>query len=360
MKNLLTAIMLLVMSSLLAGLAYMPTPEGVAGEPGRETGGTLSFSVRTVTYHGQYAPRNSGAIWITNAANQFIKTIKVWAIPYRYTLIRWNASSGGNTTGAITGASLNNHQLHNVTWNGTDSQGNQAPDGDYKVNVEFTEHNATPTNLGKFKQVTFSKGSAPVTLTIPNEAYFTDMALTWQPVIQNGLIAGYVRDGQSNPIPQASLQAGSYSVQANAAGYYSLSVPPGNYDLTCSAPGFAPQTVYGVTVSSGLVATQDFLLETVGAADELSPLAEFGLGNPSPNPFSSICRISLAGKGGIPLELQIFNFRGQVVRNLAIGPSGEANWDGRDDRGLRCPRGSYLIRLSQGGKVAVRKVQLLY
>jgi len=78
---------------------------------------------------------------------------------------------------AITSASLNSHQLHNITWNGKDYQGNSLPDGDYKVNVEFTEHNASANNMGKYKQLTFTKGTEPVTLTIPNETYFKDMDL---------------------------------------------------------------------------------------------------------------------------------------------------------------------------------------
>lgn len=184
MKHIVLLLILVLLSSLLLSQSVTSNiSQGTTQKNDRTTDGTLNFSVRTVTYGGRYAPRNSGVIWITNAANQFVKTIKVWAQPYRYTLIRWNASSGGNTTGAITGASLNNHQLHNVTWNWTNSQGVQVPDGEYKVNVEFTEHNATSSNMGKFKQITFTKGANPVTLTIPNETYFQNMSLIWTPIV---------------------------------------------------------------------------------------------------------------------------------------------------------------------------------
>lgn len=193
-------ILLLTLALLSSFLLSQEKPLSFAAKQDRTTEGTLNFSVRTVTYNGQYRPRNAGVIWITNAANQFVKTIKVWASPYRYTLIRWNASSGGNTTGAITGASLNNHQLHNVTWNGADYQGVQVPDGDYKVNVEFTEHNATASNMGKFKQVTFTKGTDPVNLTIPNETYFQNMSLIWTPSVANS--------DEFNPPPVVELLPG--------------------------------------------------------------------------------------------------------------------------------------------------------
>lgn len=147
------------------------------------TEGTLQYTVRTVTYNGTYAPRNAGVIWITNSQNQFIKTLKIWAASYRLTLIRWIQNSGNNTIGAITSASLSNHQLHNVSWDGKDYQNIEVPDGEYKINVEFTEHNATASNLGKFKSITYTKGNVAFFNTYPNEAYFSDLSLGWEPII---------------------------------------------------------------------------------------------------------------------------------------------------------------------------------
>jgi hypothetical protein len=69
------------------------------------------------------------------------------------------------------------------------------------MNVEFTEHNATAGNMGKFKQITFTKGSEPVNLTIPNEQYFRDNTLSWTPVIQNGTISGIVSVRITFPFP---------------------------------------------------------------------------------------------------------------------------------------------------------------
>lgn len=175
-------------------------PAGAYVYQTRNTSGTLTFTVRTVTYGGGYAPRNVGAIWITNSSNQFVKTIKVWAQEHRGALVRWIASSGNNTVGAITGATLNSHQLHSVTWNGTNVSNAQVPDGDYKVNIEFAEHSASSSNMGKYSVHTFSKGPANIDQTIPNETFFQNMHLTWVyvPVENNDDV---------NPIPALSLQS---------------------------------------------------------------------------------------------------------------------------------------------------------
>jgi flagellar hook assembly protein FlgD len=154
-------------------------PAGVYIDQTRNTTGTLTFTVRTVTYNGGYAPHNVGAIWITNSTNQFVKTVKIWAQSHRDDVVRWLANSGNNTVGAVTSATLSNHQLHTVTWNGTNVSGAQVADGDYKVNVEFAEHEASSSNMGKYSVHTFTKGPANIDQTIPNETYFQNMHLVW-------------------------------------------------------------------------------------------------------------------------------------------------------------------------------------
>jgi flagellar hook assembly protein FlgD len=232
----------------------------------RNTEGSLAFTVRTVSYNGSYHPRNVGAIWITNSSNQFIKTIKVWGQEYRYVLVKWVASSGNNTTGAITGASLNNHQLHSVTWNGKNTSNVTVPDGDYKVNVEFSEHNASTNNPGKYKFVTFTKGDALVDITPPNETYFSDMHLVWTPTAPaNGTISGTVKNSSNQPIGGAIITIGSITATSAPNGSFSFTLQPGTYSLTCSAVNYLPQTLNNVAVTSSQTTTANFILEPVPA-----------------------------------------------------------------------------------------------
>ncbi len=362
MKNILIKIAILLTISL--SMAHMLSQSGATASNGdwRDSEGTLNFSVRTATYNGPYAPKNAGAIWITNAQNQFVKTIKVWANQYRYTLVRWNASSGGNTSGAITGASLNNHILHNVTWNGSNVQGAQVPDGEYKINVEFTEHNASAANLGKYKQVTFVKGPNPVDTTFPNETWFRDMTLVWTPVIQNGTLFGVVTTLSGNPIPGGQVTAGQYSAVTGLDGTYSLSMPVGNWDVVCTAGGYVSQTSTGVVVGPGEYVERNFTLGTVANTDELNPGAALRVLALGPNPFQETVRIRFEAVSKQQVRLAVYDLKGRKLEEQELTPdhtgSGDYVWDGRDAKGARCAAGIYLLKLSQGGSVITRKLSL--
>jgi hypothetical protein len=363
MKNLVITILMILAISLLISHVINVAEESTNNNHFRQTDGNLNFTVRTVTYNGQYAPRNCGAIWITNSANQFVKTIKVWASQYRYTLVRWNASSGGNTTGAITGASLNNHQLHNVNWNGANYQGTQMADGDYKVNVEFTEHNASASNMGKFKQLTWTKGPDPVSQTPANETYFQNMSLTWTPVVANGTVFGSVTTTTGTPITGALIWTGASSTTSDAGGMYQISLAPGTYDIGCTAVNYGAQTASGVIVTSAGMTEQNFILSVVANDDALNPGLPLDLLTPQPNPFSGQTLIRFKGDPADPIELTIYDLRGQRIRQKTIyadaNGQGEIIWNGKDNNDMRCPAGKYIVRVRQGNLVQTEKLMLI-
>ncbi len=357
-------LILLVAFSLLVADYINPEGSVLFGSSERSTEGSLAFSVRTATYNGPYAPQNAGAIWITNSQNQFVKTIKVWANQYRYTLIRWIASSSQNTTGATTGASLNNHQLHNVTWNGKNYQNVEVPDGEYKINVEFTEHNATASNMGKYKQVSFVKGTDPVDQTFPNETYFKDMTLTWTPVVVNGSISGTVYGAGEQPLSGAVVQAGNFSVTSSSNGTYNIVLPPGTYTLTCSAAGYQIMDVYDVVVGSGQSVTQDFHLDTVAISDPSNNTPRLELAPLYPNPFGFCTTARIYDPLGIGLTLEVFNSRGQKVFGRSYPSKGtgwqDLLWNGQDNSGKRCANGIYNLVVRQGANAVNRKVTLRF
>ena len=321
----------------------------------RDTEGTLNYTVRTVTYNGAYAPRNAGAIWVTNANDQFIKTIKVWANAYRYTLVRWLASSGNNTTGAVTSASLNNHILHNVSWNARNWQNQSLPDGEYKINIEFTEHNATTNNPGKFKSLTFTKDGNAFNQTYPNETYFRDLALNWQPVIQNGTLSGQVYDHNLSIIPGAVIEIGASSTTSGPTGVYSIDLEPGDYTVTCSHPNYLSQTVYHIQISSGQTTHQDFELTSVSNSDENSNISRVLLKQNSPNPFKQQTMISFYLPKSQAVALNIYNLKGQFLQKLCAETmsSGwhEILWNGKLDNNRKAAPGAYIYRLEVGGQV---------
>ncbi|MEO0136937.1 MAG: FlgD immunoglobulin-like domain containing protein [candidate division WOR-3 bacterium] len=83
-----------------------------------------------------------------------------------------------------------------------------------------------------------------------------------------------------------------------------------------------------------------------------------------PNPFSSSTRIrySLAKSGG--LLLKVYNIAGQCVKTLLNVKQDagvyDIKWDGRDDNGLKLPRGIYLLRIETDGYTETKKMVLLH
>jgi len=146
----------------------------IEGVDSKATPGEVSFTVKTVTDGGNYAPKHVLAIWVEDA-NGFVKTRKVLAnqrIQYLYT---WKVSSNYNDVDAITGPTINSHQTHTVTWDCRDLEGAIVPDGDYNIYAEFTEKHAQ----GPVTMVTFTKGPDAQVLDPADEDHFINMHLEY-------------------------------------------------------------------------------------------------------------------------------------------------------------------------------------
>lgn len=75
----------------------------------------------------------------------------------------------------------------------------------------------------------------------------------------HGVVSGTVTDG-SAPLASAQVKAGDVTATTDGQGHYSLSVPPGTYDVTASKFGYIGTTVSGVEVADGQTVTEDFAL----------------------------------------------------------------------------------------------------
>ena len=102
--------------------------------------------------------------------------------------------------------------------------------------------------------------SGPAAVTVTAGATTTqDFAL----VSTTGWISGHVRDSATSAtISGATVSiSGGGSTTTDSAGAYTLSgVAPGTYSVTASKTGYAPNTISGVSVSAGVVTTQDIAL----------------------------------------------------------------------------------------------------
>lgn len=143
-----------------------------------KTAGSLDVTVTASTYNGRYAPRHVMAIWVESSSGTFVKTLVARAAERRQYLTNWlNATSSGNTTDANTGATLNSYSAVNCSWNGTNVSGDVVGDGDYNLNVEYTENDGT----GKIATFAFSKGTSTDTRTPATTSGVSVGKLIWTP-----------------------------------------------------------------------------------------------------------------------------------------------------------------------------------
>ena len=82
-----------------------------------------------------------------------------------------------------------------------------------------------------------------------------------------------------------------------------------------------------------------------------------------PNPFNPATTVKYSVAEPGPVEIRIFNVRGQTVRTLVAEhkPAGphKKEWDGRNNAGLRVASGVYFCRLRIGTFSSVKKLVLL-
>ena len=105
------------------------------------------------------------------------------------------------------------------------------------------------------------------------------------------------------------------------------------------------------------------VLSSSGSDQGVSPLVN-SLAQNYPNPFNPSTTISYSlAKSGSQVNLQIFNSRGQLVRNLVDTPQAEGLhrvvWDGKDDQGGDLAAGLYFYRLRTEDYSQINRMLLL-
>ncbi len=82
-----------------------------------------------------------------------------------------------------------------------------------------------------------------------------------------------------------------------------------------------------------------------------------------PNPFSSTTQFNILCKNiSAPLEVKIYNLKGQLVKTLYKGIADSKNnisWDGTDYKDKQTASGIYLIKANQGNTIETRKILIL-
>jgi hypothetical protein len=156
--------------------------DGAAPDLATPQGCTLSVSVTTSSAGGKYAPRNIGAIWISDGTGRFVKSLYVWAGQRAKYLRKWNevtsaASLPASRVDAISSATLGSHGARSAAWKCTDTTGKLVADGSYQVCFELTDFDGQ----GPSDCVAFTKGSAPFSVTPADAASFGKRRLDFTP-----------------------------------------------------------------------------------------------------------------------------------------------------------------------------------
>jgi hypothetical protein len=92
----------------------------------------------------------------------------------------------------------------------------------------------------------------------------------------------------------------------------------------------------------------------------------FTLSQNYPNPFNPSTTIQYdiaATSGTVPVEINIYNIRGRLVRKLVDQEKEpgryQVQWDGHDEQGRAVSSGVYLYRLETGNFISTRKMVML-
>jgi hypothetical protein len=170
--------------------------------------------------------------------------------------------------------------------------------------------------------------------------------------------------GMPTPVANAQILHGTEQLAvSNDEGLFSLQLEEGVYALTVEADGYDPLTEE-VTVIAGETVNHSFFITPQSSAD--TPVVDgiALLGN-YPNPFNPQTTIQFCCQDAscTELTLQIFNARGQKVRQLQLNQAqiqqGSISWDGTDASGKTASSGLYFYQLLNGTRAVASSRMLL-
>jgi hypothetical protein len=165
-----------------------------------------------------------------------------------------------------------------------------------------------------------------------------------------------------DPPPQSPSQP-TYQLRSSVIGAAGGRMQNSSYQQQGT---LAQPTPVGTTSGSGFTlytgAWKDWAGPAIGV-EEGTPVLADQLFQNYPNPFNPTTSISYAVAKQSPVELTIYNVRGQTVKHLVSGIKSPGrytvDWDGTSDQGTRVASGVYFYRIQIGEYTAVKKMVVL-
>jgi len=139
------------------------------------TNGTLTINFTTINNNGHYSPNHVMAVWIETSSGTFVRTIYKAGEQEDVYLDTWIAASSGNTSDAVTAATIQAHGSHQLIWDCKDKNGAVVTDGDYKLKFEFTDKDSQ----GPTASINFTKNNQAFDISPASQSKFTSFHLVF-------------------------------------------------------------------------------------------------------------------------------------------------------------------------------------
>lgn len=211
--------------------------------------------------------------------------------------------------------------------------------------IGFEEEFTLPVELSSFTAVLTAQNYVKLNWTTQSETalngYYVYRALSSQ--LSTAQLVSHLI-GATNSSSQQHYEYTDQELYDEGTYYYWLQ----SSELDGSSQFFGPVTVF-------------FGTETEIPLPEIPTIT--ALNRIYPNPFNPLAHISYTLKESVPVDLKIFNKRGQLVRSFSNPPNQtglhRVLWDGNDNSGRPCSSGVYLFRMTAGKEVFTQKAILL-
>jgi len=177
-----------------------------------------------------------------------------------------------------------------------------------------------------------------------------------------GILAGtVVVDPQAN-LEEVEISVCNLTTNPDNTGMFSRNIPVGIFDVTASLEGYGSLTVEDIEFIDGQVTPLFFELNSVQSTKILVVDEEIQLQN-YPNPFNPATSISFSLPVGRNIELEIYNMKGQKVRQLISDQRSAGQhsvfWNGKDDNNKTVSSGIYFYKIKAGEFQSTRKMLLM-
>ena len=245
----------------------------------------------------------------------------------------------------------------NVIWNGFDSHGKLAADGNYRFELRATDLAGNLGVITSDSPFLFSTKEAKILLSLSDTAFSPNgdkikETITFTPVLKDADgIANYkleIKDSKNN-IMRTFTEAGNLPARFEWNGKNSSGI------ICSDGTYFATLTVNSISGSSATVTTPGFELDTV--APSLAATAPWVDFSPDGDGNQDTVPVSISNCSSEDLwKAEVKNASGKVVKTYTWKGKIRSNgkdmfeWDGSDESGNKAANGSYSMEISSTDK----------